>query len=322
MTAAGHARPRPVRRVLPPANCLDCLDTALQPPPVPKVLVGSGLHGRSAMTAGRMVAAGQTERALRLVREVLGQDVLGAYQHGSAVLGGVQPTSDIDILVVTGRLATLVEKRRIVQGLMALSAPFPPPGLERCVELTVVAQAQVRPWRYPPSFDLQYGEWLRQRFERGDSLPLQPAVNLDLTTLLTIVLLGDQPLFGPPPGELLDPVPAEDCIKAMVSDIDGFMDEFEDDTRNLLLRLARIWQTVVTGVIDRKDRAAAWARERLPSEHQQLMVRARAMYLGRQPDAWTHLAFEARAGANYMIAQIRREVARRQPGQGLRLAGR
>jgi hypothetical protein len=54
----------------------------------------------------------------------------------------------------------------------------------------VVAQAQVQPWRYPPTFDLQYGEWLRKRFERGDSLPLQAAVNSDLTTLLTIVLLG------------------------------------------------------------------------------------------------------------------------------------
>ena len=125
MTAAGHARPRPVRRVLPPANCLDRLDTALQPPLIPKVLVGSGLHGRSAMTAGRMVAAGQTERALRLVREVLGQDVLGAYQHGSAVLGGVQPTSDIDILVVTGRLATLVEKRRIDRAIRPYRLRFP-----------------------------------------------------------------------------------------------------------------------------------------------------------------------------------------------------
>jgi hypothetical protein len=179
----------------------------------------------------------------------------------------------------------------------------------------VVAQAQVRPWRYPPSFDLQYGEWLRRRFEREDDLPLQAAVNADLTTLLAIVLLGDQPLFGPPPGELLDPVPAEDCIKAMVSDIDVFMDEFEQDTRNLLLRLTRIWQTVATGVVDRKDRAADWALERLPSDYQQLMERARANYLGRQPDEWTDLASEARAGADHMISQIRREVARRRPGQ-------
>jgi predicted nucleotidyltransferase len=59
--------------------------------------------------AGKMVAAAQTERVLRLVRETLGHDALGAYEHGSAVLGGVQPTSDIDILVITRCLATLME---------------------------------------------------------------------------------------------------------------------------------------------------------------------------------------------------------------------
>jgi predicted nucleotidyltransferase len=268
--------------------------------------------------ARQAVGAAQTERVLRLVREILGRDMLGAYEHGSAVLGGVQPTSDIDILVITGRLAALMEKRQLVDGLMAISAPFPPPGPERCVEVTVVAQAQVRPWRYPPSFDLQYGEWLRKRFEREDSLPLQAAVNADLTTLLTIVLLGDQPLFGPPPGELLDPVLMKDCIRAMVSDIDVFMDEFEGDTRNLLLRLARIWQTVVTGIIDRKDRAAEWAQKRLPPDDQQLMQRARAMYLGWQPDKWTDWPSEARASADYMISQIRREVSRRRPGQVVR----
>jgi predicted nucleotidyltransferase len=279
------------------------------------------LHVVERSDARQMVAAAQTERVLRLVRETLGHDALGAYEHGSAVLGGAQPTSDIDILVITGRLATLTEKRQLVAGLLEISAPFPPPGLERCVEVTVVAQAQVRPWRYPPSFDLQYGEWLRSRFERGDRLLLQPAVNVDLTTLLTIVLLGDRPLFGPPPGALLDSALMEDCVRAMVSDIDLFMDEFENDTRNILLTLARIWQTVVTGVIDRKDGAAAWARKRLPPDHQHLMERARAMYLGRQPDEWTGLAAEARATADDMISQIQREAAARRPGQVLRLAG-
>ena len=282
--------------------------------------VGGELHVADGMAAWQSVAAVQTERVLRLVREVFGRDVLGAYEHGSAVLGGVQPTSDIDILVITGRPATLVEKRQLVEGLMTISAPWPPPGPERCVEVTVVAQPQVRPWRYPPSFDLQYGEWLRKRFENGDDLALQVTVNPDLTTLLTIGLLGDQPLFGPPPGELLDPVLMDDCVTAMASDIDVFMDEFEGDTRNLLLRLARIWQTVVTGVIDRKDRAALWVQERLPPDCQQLMERARAMYLGLQPDKWTGWPSEARACADYMISQIRRKIPRRRPGQALLLA--
>ena len=42
------------------------------------------------MAARRTVAAAQTEQVLRLVGEILGHDVLGAYEHGSAVLGGMQ----------------------------------------------------------------------------------------------------------------------------------------------------------------------------------------------------------------------------------------
>jgi len=271
------------------------------------------------MTASRAAAAAQTEQVLRLVREIFGRDVLGAYQHGSAVLGGVQPTSDVDILVITGRLATPAERRRLADGLMAISAPFPPPGPERCVEVTVVAQPQVQPWRYPPTFDLQYGEWLRKRFERGDSVLLRPTVNPDLTVLLTIVLLGDQPLFGPPPGTLLGPVPAADCRRAMAGDLDRLMDEFEGDPRNILLTLARVWQTLATGVISRKDRAAEWAQERLPSAHRQLMERARAMYLGHQADDWPRLASEGRATAEHLTSQIRREAARQRPDQELRL---
>jgi predicted nucleotidyltransferase len=237
------------------------------------VLAGGELHVAERYDARQAVAAAQTDRVLRLITEIIGHDVLGAYEHGSAVLGGVQPTSDLDILVITGRLATLVEKRQLVEGLLAISAPFPPPGPERCVEVTVVAQPQVRPWRYPPSFDLQYGEWLRKRFERGDSQPLEAAVNSDLTTLLTIVLLGDQPLFGPPPKELLDSVLMEDCIRAMVSDLDGLTEDLEGDTRNILLTLARIWQTVVTGIVDRKDRAAEWVQEPRPTTRSWLSCR-------------------------------------------------
>jgi hypothetical protein len=108
------------------AICLDDLDTGAAACSNPEVLAGGELHVAERNAAGQTVAAAQTQRVLRLVTEILGPDVLGAYEHGSAVLGGVQPTSDIDILVITGRLATLVEKRQLVEGLMTISAPFPP----------------------------------------------------------------------------------------------------------------------------------------------------------------------------------------------------
>ena len=58
---------------------------------------------------------------VRMVIEVFGIDVLGAYLHGSAVLGGLRPTSDLDILVVLERRTTATERRALVEGLLDVS---------------------------------------------------------------------------------------------------------------------------------------------------------------------------------------------------------
>jgi hypothetical protein len=41
-------------------------------------------------------------------------------------------------------------------------------GPARSVELTIVVADEIRPWRYPPRCDLQYGEWLRAGYDQGD----------------------------------------------------------------------------------------------------------------------------------------------------------
>ena len=80
----------------------------------------------------------QLEQVVTIVRDVLEGDLAGAYLFGSAVLGGVRPRSDLDVLAVSGG-----------------DPPEPP----RPVELTIVAQPDVTPWRYRPRRDFQYGEW-------------------------------------------------------------------------------------------------------------------------------------------------------------------
>lgn len=56
----------------------------------------------------------QTERIVAVVREALDDSVVGAYLHGSAVMGALHPMSDIDVLVVTQRPTTLDEKRNLI----------------------------------------------------------------------------------------------------------------------------------------------------------------------------------------------------------------
>lgn len=248
----------------------------------------------------------QIDQVLTGVRGVLGPDLVGAYLHGSAALGGLHPRSDIDLFVVSTRRTTLEEKRCLVEHLLAVSGGGPRP-----IELTIVVESEIRPWRYTPTMDFQYGEWLRGAFESGDLEPWQTTTNPDLASLITMVLLGNRPLFGPPPAEILDAVPRSAHVEAMVAGIEPLLDDLASDTRNVLLTLARIWSSVDTGKVRSKDEAAAWALARLPEEHRAVLARARAIYLGEQEERWDDLRPNARAHADHVVGEIERLSQRR-----------
>ncbi|MDQ0749328.1 putative nucleotidyltransferase [Streptomyces africanus] len=225
-----------------------------------------------------------TDHLVQLLRTTLGDSLLGIYLHGSATLGGLRPHSDIDVLAVVREPATHTQRRVLVEELLKVS------GVDgrRHVELIVVVQDDVRPWRYPPTCDFLYGDWLREDYERGVTPAPEPSP--DLAPLLTMVLRADAPLHGPPPADLLDPVPHDDLRRAIVAGVPELMADLDSDTRNVLLTLARIWTTLTTGTIRSKDAAAAWALDRLPAGHRPALARARSVYLGEEAERWDDLA--------------------------------
>jgi len=246
----------------------------------------------------------QLGRVLEVVADVLGDAVLAAYLHGSAVTGGLQARSDIDVLVLASRRTTHDEKRRLVAGLAAVSDRADLAGFERPVELTIVVAAEIRPWRYPPPMDFQYGEWLRDQFARDALEPEKPA-NPDLAILLAAVLGASVTLAGPPPDELLDPVPPADLRRAMTDELPSLLADLDSDTRNIILTLARIWTTLATGEIRSKDAAADFVLARLPREHRAVLARARAAYLGDEDERWDDLHDEVHAFAEHVLRSIR-----------------
>lgn len=243
----------------------------------------------------------QLDGAVALVREVLDDELVGLYLFGSAVLGGLKPTSDLDLLAVVRRPTADGERRGLVDGLLARSLR------PRYLELTVVVQSDVRPWRYPPRMDLQYGDWLRADFERGLIPP--PAPNPDLAALLTMTLLGGRPLVGPPAADVLAPVPHDDLLRAGLDELDGILADLDHDTRNMLLTLARIWCTAETGEIRSKDAAADWALPHLPPEHRPVLARARDGYRSGDYGSWDDV--DVHACGDYLAAEIRRSRPRR-----------
>ncbi len=229
---------------------------------------------RSDRASGDTGAMDQLQVIVGLARSVLGGDLIGAYLHGSCVLGGLRPASDVDVLVVSRQSMDERERRALLGGLLGISGSR---NKARPVELTVVVQSEVQPWRYPPACDFLYGEWLRAEYEAG-KVP-QPEPMPDLALLITMALAGDRPLTGPRPRQVLDPVPHSDVVRASVAGVPGLLDSLDGDTRNVLLTFARIWATLAAGRIMSKDAAADWAMARLPAEHRPVLEHARQLYL-------------------------------------------
>ncbi|MEV8022102.1 aminoglycoside adenylyltransferase family protein [Streptomyces sp. NPDC086554] len=234
----------------------------------------------------------QTEDTVHLLRETFGADLVGVYLYGSARLGGLRPYSDVDVFAVVERPLSARQRRRLVEGLLDVSS-WPPRGeTVRPVELTVVVRREVGPWRYPPRCEFQYGEWLREEYERG-RLP-SPVPSPDLAPLITMVLMAATPLAGPPPGEVLAPVPRADLTRAMLAGVPDLLADIANladlaaDTRNVVLTLARIWLTLATGTITSKDAAADWALARLPEEHRPVLAHARAVYVTGERERWAN----------------------------------
>ena len=253
----------------------------------------------------------QIAECLDLLKRVFAKDLLGVYLFGSALMGGLQKYSDIDLFVIINRSTTLEEKKQLVESLLKISgiymksAKFP-------IEMTMVVKSAVNPWQYPPLFDFQYGDWLRETFESGNIEPWQTKEMPDLALLITQVLLSSKTLLGPAPDQLLAKIPYSDFIKAIDHGVSSIMDELESDTRNVLLTLARMWRTLETDTICSKPAAADWVITRLPKQYQPVLQRAKAICMGEENEHWDDLNTLIHPSANFIFSKVKEQIAMHQ----------
>jgi len=253
----------------------------------------------------------QLPKVIRLVEDAIGPAVLGTYLHGSAVHGGLKPASDVDVLVVAQRSMDDRERLTLTEGLFQISGPRVG---ARSVELTVVVQSEVRPWRFPPTSDFLYGDWLREEIEANG--PPQPEPMPNLAIMIPLALAGNHPLNGPPPAELLDPVPPQDVIRGSLAGIPELLSDLPGDTRNVVLTFARIWATLATGEIKSKDAAADWALAQLPPEHQPVLQHAKQLYLTSRytEETWSdELKAQAHPHVGAVLAEIDKLTVEQDP---------
>ncbi|MGI6083545.1 MAG: AadA family aminoglycoside 3''-O-nucleotidyltransferase [Limnochordia bacterium] len=228
----------------------------------------------------------QLSMARHVLERHLPSTLMAVYLYGSALEGGLKPQSDIDLLVVT--TTRLDEKIRQALLVDLLSVSAPPRQTEskalRSLDVTIVVQNDIIPWRYPARRELQFGEWLRREiaagvFECAD-------LDVDLAIILTKTRQHSVALTGAPAERFFEPVPEHDFFAALNDTLKVWNSppDWAGDERNVVLTLARIWYSAATGKIAPKHVAADWASMRLPVDLRPLVLEARQAYLGLVQD--------------------------------------
>jgi predicted nucleotidyltransferase len=229
--------------------------------------------------------------------------IVGIYLHGSSTTGGLQPDSDVDLLLVTDRTLARPERRRLTELLLEHSDPRATVAAGRPIELTSVVRSSLVRWSYPPMCDYQFGEWLRDELSNG-SVPQRHAAP-DLAIVLASARRSSEPLRGPRLDELIDAVPTADVRRAIHDSLPALLDDLNGDERNVLLTLARMIVTLESDEIVPKDQAVQRVSGRVATSDATVLDLARRGYLGETVDDWTLLNERARATAEHLAARIR-----------------
>jgi hypothetical protein len=197
---------------------------------------------------GRAVAAA--------LRELLGDDLVAAYLTGSGALGGVSAAqSDVDVVAVCAVPAAGEVERALVDRLGTLAMTWPLRGLELVLytRAAVADPAPVPRWE----LNLNVGPGMDRHLSRDPAAEPPHWFVLDLD-----ILRGHgRALTGPPPAELVGPLPRRRVLEAVRESL-LWHGEHEPDRSQSVLNACRGWRFTEEGVWSSKRDAAAWARPR------------------------------------------------------------
>ena len=207
------------------------------------------------MEPGELVEACGRAVAGRL-RELLGDELVATYLVGSGALGGVAPgRSDVDVVAVCASEPPEERRRAVAAALGELAVTWPLRGLE----FVLYARAAVAAPERSPRFAINLNVGPRMPYR----LSLDRADEPSHWFLLDLAILRDhgRVLFGPPPRELVGPIPRRWLLEAL-RDSMAWHQANEPVLHQTVLNASRGWRFAAEGVWSSKRDAGAWAMAR------------------------------------------------------------
>ena len=235
-------------------------------------------------------------------KDILGDDLVGVYLHGSAVMGCFNPRkSDIDLITVAERPLSDPVKRAYLDMVVEHNALGPVKG----IEMSVVLRAVCRPFVYPTPYELHFSAGHLARYAEDPDAYIREmnGRDKDLAAHFTVICKRGKCLCGAPVEEVFAEVPREDYLDSLWYDVEGAREEIGEYPMYLTLNLARVLAYREEGLILSKKEGGEWAMERLPAEYRPLIADALREYCESAEIVYD--AELAKRYAEYVLRRIR-----------------
>jgi len=178
---------------------------------------------------------------------------------------------------------------------------------KRPIEMTLVKKAMINPWQYPPRFDFQYGEWLRESFEKGIT-DLGRMMKCPILLLLRRKFIKKPNLMGWKTWTAVGACALPWFYESHAAWFKSTRYRSEARHTKCLLTYARIWSTLATNAIRSKPAAADWAMNHLPKKYQPVMKRAKSICIGIENEHWDDIETLIHPCADFMADKINAQI--------------
>ena len=196
-------------------------------------------------------------------REVLGDNLVGVYLHGSAAMGCFnERCSDLDLIVVVREAPGDAVKRRFMDEVVRLNAEAPAKG----IEMSVVRADVCEPFQYPTPFELHFSiaHLNAYRQDPDDYIARMKGTDADLAAHFTVLRHRGKALYGPPVPEVFGAVPTEDYFDSIRADVADAEADIQRDPVYVILNLCRVLAFAETGGVLSKREGGEWGARTLP----------------------------------------------------------
>ena len=213
------------------------------------------------------------------IKEILKDNYVGVYFHGSLRLGSFNPDkSDLDFIIVVKNKLTSKEKEEIWDKMLENEKLFPKKGFE----FSVVLEENCRNIKHPIAYELHGSEAWIDKYKTDKSLVINDKhkTDSDLISHFNVISVpNDKMDFGKPLKEVFGKIPKSLVIDSNYGDILECVEKIINNPVYCILNLCRFCALIKDDLTLSKYDGGKWALENINSDYDDIIKCAMEDYI-------------------------------------------